>query len=162
MIMTRHLRSVALAGVLFMLLISCSEKEPYVFGFISSLSGPNSDLGIAGRNGVLLAVEEYNDKGGIHGRHIEVVIKDHQMDSAQLSHISGVFVDAGVEIVIGPFTSEMTKAILPIADASDLIILSPTASSKEFLNQDDILIRLNSSTRENTQYYADFLIKEAD
>ncbi|MBF9017068.1 MULTISPECIES: ABC transporter substrate-binding protein [unclassified Oceanispirochaeta] len=159
--MTRRLRAAALAGFYFIFLISCSEKEPYVFGFVSSLSGPNSDLGAAGRNGVLLAVEEYNDKGGIHGRQIEIVIKDHQMDSAQLSHISGVFADAGIEIVIGPFTSEMTKAILPIADAGDLIILSPTASSKEFLNLDDNLIRLNSSTLENTQYYADFLIKEA-
>lgn len=155
-----RIKFAALFGVL-LLLLSCSEKEPYVFGYMSSLSGSNLDLGEAGRNGVLLAVEEFNNRGGINGRLIEVLIKDHQMDPGQLSHLSGAFKAAGVEIIIGPFISGMTKAMLPIAEVNDLVILSPTASSKEFLNKDDMLLRINSSTQENTQYYADYLINKA-
>jgi branched-chain amino acid transport system substrate-binding protein len=155
-----RLKSAALLGLL-LLVISCSEKEPYVFGYMSILSGANLDLGEAGRNGVLLAVEEFNDNGGLNGRLVEVLIKDHQMDPGQLSHISGDFKAAGAEIIIGPFISGMTKAMLPIAEANDLVIFSPTASSTEFLNLDDMLLRINSSTQENTQYYADYLINRA-
>lgn len=143
------------------LCLSCAEDAPYVIGFTSSLSGTNSDLGVASRNGVLLAVEELNEKGGLNGRDIEVMIKDHQMDAGQLSHIGGAFNEASVEIVIGPLTSGMTKAMLPIAVAMDLIILSPTASSRDFISLDDNLIRLNSSTLDNTRYYADYMIDTA-
>ena len=47
------------------LLTACSKDEPVRIGFVGGLTGRVADLGIAGRNGALLAVEERNAAGGI-------------------------------------------------------------------------------------------------
>ncbi|MDC7235666.1 MAG: ABC transporter substrate-binding protein [Spirochaetales bacterium] len=143
--------------LMLIFLLSCSGKDPVVIGFLGSLSGPNADLGEAGRNGALLAVEDYNKAGGIKGRPVKVVVKDHQMSPEQLSHISGEFTRAGVDVVIGPYTSVMTRIMIPIAEAKDMLLISPTASSSEFFEKDDNLIRLNHTTSENSRVYTAYL-----
>ncbi len=49
-------------------LLSCENKKPIKVGFSGCLTGKLSDLGIAGRNGAFIAVEEINASGGIKGR----------------------------------------------------------------------------------------------
>ena len=56
--------------ILITMLVGCDRKKPIKVGFVGDLTGHVSDLGIAGRNGVVLAVEEVNKAGGIHGRPI--------------------------------------------------------------------------------------------
>jgi branched-chain amino acid transport system substrate-binding protein len=46
------------------------------FGFVSSLSGPFTPWGIQVRDGMKMAVEELNEKGGVLGRKLEVVERD--------------------------------------------------------------------------------------
>jgi len=46
------------------------------FGFVSSLSGPFTPWGIQVRDGMKMAVEELNEKGGVLGRKFEVVERD--------------------------------------------------------------------------------------
>ena len=43
----------------------CGQSEPVAIGFIAGLSGKRADMGIAGRNAVILAIEERNAQGGI-------------------------------------------------------------------------------------------------
>jgi ABC-type branched-subunit amino acid transport system substrate-binding protein len=53
-----------------------SDKNPFRIGFVDTLIGKGSDLGIQGRNGVTLAVEEVNQQGGINGRPFHLITKD--------------------------------------------------------------------------------------
>ena len=67
-----------LVPCLFALLIltACSPREPLRVGFLAGLSGNVADLGEAGRNGAQIAVEEVNRAGGIHGRPVELIVRD--------------------------------------------------------------------------------------
>ena len=47
------------------------KKQSLKIGFVGSLTGQFSDLGLAGRNGAILAVEQINKTGGIQGRRVE-------------------------------------------------------------------------------------------
>ena len=67
------------------LVTACSDPEPVKLGFIGGTSGRVADLGIAGRNGFLLAVEEQNAKGGINGRPIEIYFRDDQQNASLAS-----------------------------------------------------------------------------
>lgn len=49
-------------------LAACSPQEPIRLGFVGGLSGRVADLGIDGRDGVLLAVEMRNKSGGLKKR----------------------------------------------------------------------------------------------
>ena len=46
------------------------------FGFVSSLSGPFTPWGVNVRDGMKMAVDEINDKGGVLGRKFEIVERD--------------------------------------------------------------------------------------
>ena len=76
------MNSIGTLTVCFLLLytLSCSTPEPYIIGFLGGFSGGLSDLTIAGRNGVILAIEDVNRAGGIAGRTAELVIKDDKDD----------------------------------------------------------------------------------
>jgi len=145
-------------SVLIFISFSCREPEPYQLGFIGSLSGNNSDLGIDGRNGYLLAVEEINRAGGIHGHLIETVIRNGEMNPTVAANQIDSFHKMGIEAVIGPFTSAQVQAVMPLADKFGVLVMSPTASSNELVGHDDMLIRAYGSTRDTSTYYADYLI----
>jgi branched-chain amino acid transport system substrate-binding protein len=45
-------------------------------GFFGFLTGPGSAYGLAGRDGLLVALDEINAAGGVHGRKLEIVMED--------------------------------------------------------------------------------------
>lgn len=51
-------------------------QAPIKFGLITSLSGPFTPWGVEVRDGVKMAVDEINAKGGVLGRKLEVVERD--------------------------------------------------------------------------------------
>ncbi len=59
--------------ILSLLLPACSLRPAVKIGFTAQLSGKQSELGSAMRNGVQLAVEQINAAGGIHGRPIQLL-----------------------------------------------------------------------------------------
>ncbi len=52
------------------------SDDEVVIGTHLDLSGPVTFWGVPVRNGMLLAMEEINAGGGIHGRHIKLVVED--------------------------------------------------------------------------------------
>ena len=52
-------------------LTSCDDAQPIKIGYVGGLTGRYADLGQAGRDGALLAIELANQAGGLNGRPIE-------------------------------------------------------------------------------------------
>ncbi|HEY3368962.1 MAG TPA: ABC transporter substrate-binding protein [Symbiobacteriaceae bacterium] len=55
-----------------------APKEPIKIGVVTSLTGPNAATGIQVATGAKLAAKEWNDKGGVQGRKIDVQVEDDQ------------------------------------------------------------------------------------
>ncbi len=73
-------------ALIAVILFSCQrEKPPFKIGFVGGLTGRYSDLGVSGRNGAMLAVEEINENGGIRGRKILLIAKDDRQDEQRPS-----------------------------------------------------------------------------
>lgn len=142
------------AGVFALLLAACSPPEPIRLGFLGGLTGPNSDNGQAGLQGVNLAIEQFNRAGGAQGRLVELVVRDDGQNAAQAAQGAAELVQAGVVAVIGPFTSSMTAASLPVTARQNLLQVSPTITSMDFYGKDDNLFRINRTTRDNARDYA--------
>ncbi len=123
----------------------CSENKPLKIGFVGALTGRNGDLGTAGRDGALLAVESINAVGGVGGRKLELVIRDDKSDPEEAKRVVRELVDSKVAAIVGPMTSSMASATIPIVDASKILMLSPTVSGSgsDFMARDDYFIRLN-------------------
>ena len=131
-------------GMLF--LQSCAPKEPVRLGYLGGLSGRFSDLGVDGRDGVLLAVEMRNKTGGVKGRPIELVVRDDRQESAAARQAMSQLLDLKVEAVIGPMTSSMAADVVPLANAAQVVLLSPTVTTSALSGIDDYFFRILAAT----------------
>lgn len=124
-------------------LVACRQAEPPVkVGYIGCLTGRSADLGIAGRDGFLLAVQEKNAAGGIAGRQLVPVIRDDALDVDQGKQALQDLIDEGVSFVVGPMTSEMAINLVPLANAAAVPLISPTVSTNKLIGIDDFFFRV--------------------
>lgn len=120
----------------------CKEPQPIKIGFVGGLTGRLSDLGIAGRNGVIVAVEQRNADGGINGQPVELVIKDDQHDPEVALQVDQELIDAGVAAIIGHMTSAMSVVAVPLMNQEKMLMISPTTSTSSLTGLDDYFLRV--------------------
>ena len=148
---------IVLALFLFFLLES-KDNTPVKFGFIGCLTGRLSDLGIAGRDGALLAAEKYNEAGGINGRRIELIIKDDQQDAETAVRGVKELIDEDVVAIIGHMTSTMSLSSLSVINKARTVMMSPTTSTNDINEIDDFFFRVMQPNWTETRYLAEYAI----
>lgn len=141
----RHLLA---AIFLSSVLVACGESEPIRIGFIGGVSGRFADLGTTGRNGVMLAVEERNARGGIGGRRIELLIRDDEQDPVKAKQALAELVSAKAVAVLGPMTSSVAAVIVPEADKAGMLMVGGTVTTSSLTGKDDNFVRTISTTTE--------------
>lgn len=128
-------------------------------GFIGGLTGATADLGVGSRNGMILAIEEWNSRGGIDGKPIEFVLTDDQQNEQKAGAGVRTLIEQQVDVIIGPFTSSMAAVVLPEADAARVPMIATTVTSTDFTGKKDVLFRLTSDTELLAQNYGHWLVK---
>lgn len=145
--------------ILLTLLAACGQPQPLRIGFIGGLSGRVADMGVSGRNGALLAVEQANAAGGVNGRSVELIVRDdaQRVDMAQRA-VSDLLA-ARVPVIIGPMTSVMAEVVLPLTQASGTVLISPTVTSTALSGRDDHFFRVCATTREYATASAEYVLR---
>lgn len=143
MLRARLLLCCLLPGAL--LLGACQEAQsppqPIRLGVIVDVSGPSSSLGIAGRNGVQLAVEQVNEQGGVLGRPIELLYRDEGFDPDKARQAGEELIAAQVEAAIGPMTSTMAEQLAPQFTEAGILLMGITPLSPLLAGRDDMFFR---------------------
>ncbi len=150
----------AFFGFSFSLFYSCTEKAPLNIGFVAGLSGRNADLGVAGRNGAMLAVEQRNAAGGIDGRTINLIARDDNQENEIAKHVVSDLIEQKIEAIIGPMTSSIAMATIALVNDSLTVMVSPTATTTKLSNLDDHFLRVIGSTRSYARRQARFQIEK--
>lgn len=139
--------------MLFVCAVSClalvlqgCEREPIRIGFVGGISGRVADLGVGGRNGALLAVEERNARGGINGRPVELIIRDDEQDAATARRVTRELISLPVAALIGPMTSSMALTIVPMVNSAHMVTVSPTVTTADLSGLDDYFLRMLPDT----------------
>ncbi len=135
-----------------LMLTGCGDPEPIRVGFVGCMTGRLSDLGVAGRNGVILAMEEQEAAGGIQGRHLTLLTRDDRQDPGVALKVDQELIDQGVVAVIGHMTSAMTMAALPLVNRAGVLMISPTTTTNQLNGLDDELIRIMPPNRAETDH----------
>lgn len=94
------------------------SSDPIKIGMVMGFTGATNGFDGPVINGVKVAVEEYNENGGIDGRPIELIESDTKSDIKQVPAAAQSALDQGAEIIItscdydfgGPAAREATKA----------------------------------------------------
>lgn len=134
----------------------CEKKEPIKVGFVGGLTGRHYELGVSGRNGAMLAVEEANEKGGIRGRQIELIVRNDMQDPEVAVRVDKELIEQGVIAIVGHMTSQMSMASLPMINEKKVVMVSPTVASPLFDGIDDYFIKLSPSLKNESLHLADY------
>ncbi len=124
----RRLASIAIAGlVLLPGFAAAQSKDPIKIGAVLALTGPGAGLGQAERNGILLAEKLINEKGGVKGRPIKVLIEDDgsKPDIAKGKAENLIF-NEKVVAIIGPSLTASTGAVAAVTNAEGVPELALT------------------------------------
>lgn len=141
--------SVLTGSLLGALLPACSGGKPVTVGFSGQLTGIHSDLGVEGRNGVQLAVEDVNSEGGVGGRKIELIVKDDGNTPEAALEADRQLIEQGAAAIIGHMTSSQTLVALPQLKKEGMPLISPTASTPLLSGKKDNFFRINTSSDRN-------------
>ncbi len=130
---------IILISVIFTI-FSCNNA-PVKVGFVGTLTGRLSDLGIDARNAVELAVKQLNENGGVNGRSIELIIKDDSNIPETAKTVIEELLSDDVEFIIGPLMSSLAKTSLETIKGKDVLMISPSMSTTYLSDRDDNFLR---------------------
>ena len=148
-----HLRNILLpaAIVLMALAFSCTrqpntneavDRSTIKIGYFGDLTGPNFNFGQSAINGVLMAASEINDRGGINGRKIDVVIEDDKGSPEEAARLTGKLIDRDKVIaIIAGGTSGNSRAAAPKAQSSHVPFISPSSTDPAVTQAGDYIFR---------------------
>jgi branched-chain amino acid transport system substrate-binding protein len=121
-----------------LLLSACSAGGGTIkIAVLAPMSGQVATFGDSTAKGVQLAVEEWNAKGGVLGKKIEVVVKDSQCSADPAVNAMNQVVDEKIKYVVGEVCSSASIPISEIAEANKIVQISPTSTNPSVtLNKD--------------------------
>jgi branched-chain amino acid transport system substrate-binding protein len=115
-----------------LILFSCQKKtevETIKIGVVGVHTGDLASYGIPTKRAAELIAEQYNAKGGINGKQIELVIEDDACKPEMAVNSATKVVGEEVNAVLGHICSGATKAAMGIYKDSNIIAISPSATN---------------------------------
>ncbi len=119
-------------GVAMILAAGCQKKSENVkIGVAGPMTGDQSKMGTDFKNGVSLAVEEWNGRGGVLGKKVEIIIGDDQHDPKQAVSVANKIVNEGAVGIIGHFNSSCSIPASDIYVRGNIPMISPGSTNPQ-------------------------------
>ncbi len=110
--------------------VLAAEMKPITIGITSDASGQYANSGASDRRGMLMAIAEFNAKGGVLGRKIEYIHIDTETTPATGSRAAERLITRDeVSFLIGAVSSGVANAISQVAQKNGVIYLNTNSSS---------------------------------
>lgn len=161
--MNRSIRPLILLLVTCLAMTGCTTqpKEDVIrIGAAGPMTGDQSKMGIDLRNAAELAVAEWNEKGGVLGKKIELLAGDDQADPKQAVSIANKFVNQKAIAVVGHWNSNCSiNASSYYADAR-IVMISPASTNPRLTLQGfKTVYRVCGTDDQQGGVAAEFLLK---
>jgi len=132
-----------------------SARQAFVVGVINPTTGPFAAYGGPVRDGILLAVDEFNAVDGIAGRKIELAMEDDGGDPKKsVNAFTKLATVSKSPVVIGPLTSGASMATAPLADRYKVVQISTLAGTIDLTKAGDFVFRIYPSSELGSRYIA--------
>lgn len=130
------LLGLVLAGIQQEMAEGQPETTPVItIGIAGPMSGDMAYLGRYVREAVALQAEEWNERGGILGRRIQLLVEDDRNDPTEAVSVSKRLVRAGVWGVIGHLTSTASLPASAIYHAAGVPQITPSSTDPRLTEQ---------------------------
>ncbi len=114
--------------------VSCgkAQEQGIKVGILAPLSGPVPTFGVMTRDGALLAIDEWNAKGGVLGKKITPVVEDSQCTPDPAVNAANKLIDQDkVKFLVGEVCSKASIPVSEIANSKKVVQISPTSTNPD-------------------------------
>jgi len=135
---------IATVTLAVVLIVVRTKKEPedMKIGAILPLTGVAANHGQDAKDGIIMAINEINEKGGLGKRPIKVIFEDSLSTvNGCISGVQKLIQIDKVPIILGPISSSDVLAVAPIVEKTRTVLFTPSASSPEISQAGDFVFR---------------------
>lgn len=128
-----------------LILYSCNKSgtNEILIGEYESLTGSEATFGQSSHNGLVLAVEEVNNSGGVLGKQIKLITEDNQGKPSETQTVVQKLINRDkVVAIIGEVASSRSKAGAPICQAAKIPMITPASTNPEVTSIGDYIFRV--------------------
>ncbi|MBI4806013.1 MAG: ABC transporter substrate-binding protein [Desulfovibrio sp.] len=154
--MKRQTLLVGLTIAAAMLAVFCRSDPAIVIGFSGQLTGTFSDLGVQGRNGATLAIEDVNASGGVAGSRLKLIAVDDGNTPEGAIKADESLLASGAVAIVGHMTSSQTMAAMPLIEERRAVLVSPTTATPALTGKTDMFFRLIPDNQSWAKTLAEF------
>lgn len=135
-----------------------STEVPWRIGVLFSQTGVTRAIERTQLHGTLLAIEEINGAGGVNGRRIEPVVHDPASEPPRFRALAERLLDdEGVQVIAGCYMSSTRKAVLPVVERRNGLLLYPTLY--EGFEYSRNIVYTGAAPNQNSRQLADYLVE---
>jgi branched-chain amino acid transport system substrate-binding protein len=108
------------------------SKDEITLGSIQDLSGPIAGFGKQARLGMLLAVDEINEQGGINGRKVKILVEDSAYDPKKAVLAAQKLVNQDkIFMMVGHIGTAQNMAAMPVQFEKNVVNFFPITAARE-------------------------------
>jgi branched-chain amino acid transport system substrate-binding protein len=120
-----------------------ASTEEIKVAILAPLSGPVPTFGVSTRDGALLAIEEWNAKGGVLGRQVRAIVEDSQCTADPAVNAANKVIETdGAKFIVGEVCSSASIPVSEIAEEKGIVQISPTSTNPT------VTLNLNGTTKQ--------------
>jgi branched-chain amino acid transport system substrate-binding protein len=151
----RNRTFVFLIAAMTLLLFGCAPKgettaagggsagNEILIGEYGSLTGPQATFGQSTHNGIMMAVDEINAKGGVGGKKLKVLTEDDQSKQEEAANaVTKLISQNSVVAVLGEVASSSSIAAAPICQSNKVPMISPSSTNPQVTQKGDYIFRM--------------------
>ena len=114
--------------------------DTIVLGAAVSLTGKYSTNGEHTKNGYNMAVDRINDMGGVtvggKSYKFDIIYYDDESDSSRAAQLAERLIKQdGVEFMLGPYSSGLTKAMAPVTEENKIPMVEANGASRSLFTK---------------------------
>lgn len=114
------------------------ESNEILIGLVAPLTGDVKTFGESTKNGCLLAIEEINNKGGIQGKKVKVILSDDKNDPTEASNAgSKLIYKDRVKAIVGSVSSKCSIPLSEICQDASVVMITPTSTNPKVTVRED-------------------------
>ncbi|PWR04607.1 ethanolamine utilization protein EutN [Meridianimarinicoccus roseus] len=127
--LTRRCFAVVAIAALTASALPAAAQETVKIGLIASLSGPSAKSGEAITRGLMLAIDEINQAGGLLGMPVELIRRDDENNPGKgLTAARELVQREGVAVLFGGLQTPVSLALVPYMNQSQVPFMGPWAA----------------------------------
>jgi branched-chain amino acid transport system substrate-binding protein len=120
-----------------------SGTGPILVGHFASLTGSEATFGLSTDNGIILATEERNARGGVKGRRIQVITLDDASKTQEAgTAVTRLITEYGVVAILGEVASGRSKAGGAVAQSYRVPMISPSSTNETVTQVGNMISRV--------------------